>query len=104
MTLATPPISAAAEQQQEYDDNQEPFHGKPPLMVWRYYRLAGSPFIWSNNEHRASFDASDDTKRAQDQIVPMIPTVESLSALGRNQSNPKDRKGRARIRTELAQE
>jgi hypothetical protein len=34
MTLAATPVSAAAEQQHDYDDDQEQFHGEPPLMVW----------------------------------------------------------------------
>jgi hypothetical protein len=31
MTLAATPVSTAAEQQHDYDDNQEQFHGRPPL-------------------------------------------------------------------------
>jgi hypothetical protein len=33
ITSTATPISAAAEQQQDYDDNQKHFHGKSPLMV-----------------------------------------------------------------------
>ena len=33
MTLAAPPVSATAEEQHEDDDNQNHFHGKPPLTV-----------------------------------------------------------------------
>jgi hypothetical protein len=33
ITSTATPISAAAEQQHDYDDNQKHFHGKSPLMV-----------------------------------------------------------------------
>jgi hypothetical protein len=34
MTPATPPVSAAAEQQHQHNDYQDQFHGKSPLMVF----------------------------------------------------------------------
>jgi hypothetical protein len=33
MTSAASPISAAAKQQHQYDNNQDQIHGKSPLMV-----------------------------------------------------------------------
>jgi hypothetical protein len=51
MALAATPVSAAAEQQHEYDDNQEQFHGKPPLLVRRHL-LARRPAPHSSNKER----------------------------------------------------
>jgi hypothetical protein len=33
MTPTTAPVSAASEQQDDYDDDEKQFHGKTPLMV-----------------------------------------------------------------------
>jgi hypothetical protein len=55
MTSAATPVSTAAKQQHDYDDNQEQFHGTSPLMVGRHRRPAASPFNWSSNERTANF-------------------------------------------------
>jgi hypothetical protein len=75
VTLAATPVSAAAEQQHDYDDDQEQFHGDSPLKVWQRCWIAGPPLIGQPAQNEI-FEALDEIQRAQDQIVPRSSTPE----------------------------
>jgi hypothetical protein len=75
MTLAATPISTAAEQQHDHDDNQEQFHGTSPLMPGRHRWPAGSPFNWSSNGRKTDFLMRRiKYQRVQGEIVPTVST------------------------------
>jgi hypothetical protein len=79
MALAATPVSTAAEQQHQYDDNQEQFHGEPPLMILLARRSAAH--LVKQRAQDQIFDARDQTKRARDQIVPKLSVVELTAAV-----------------------
>jgi hypothetical protein len=70
MALAATPVSAAAEQQHDYDDNQEQFHGKPPPLVGRHLLARSPALLVKQRAQNQCFDVPDQFQRARDRIVP----------------------------------